>query len=260
MTRQNQSKTNLLLQRAPRGEILTTQWLRAQGISIKLAWWYVHSGWLNHLAKGAYFLAGDKVDWKGVLSTLRNQSRLPVYIGGKTALQLLGKGHYVTADLSKQLQLFAPSSTKLPQWVHHSLFKETFCFHPHALFQDTNNEALGVISRTYDNKEIAVSAPERAAIELCSLVPDEVTFQEASLLIEQLGRARPLLVQSLLESCQSFKAKRLFLYLSEYHHHAWLNDLNMDKISLGQGKRVIAGGGQYHPKYKISVPKLEPTE
>ena len=53
------------------------------------------------------------------------------------------------------------------------------------------------------------------------------------------------------------KAKRLFLYLSEYYQHAWFSELELTKIDLGKGKQSIAGGGTYDAKYKISVPPLE---
>jgi hypothetical protein len=61
-------------------------------------------------------------------------------------------------------------------------------------------------------------------------------------------------VQSLLEACASIKVKRLFLHLAEKHVHAWFKQLDLTKVSLGSGKRVLVRGGRLDPKYLITVP------
>ena len=101
---------------------------------------------------------------------------------------------------------------------------------------------------------IQISSPERAALELAELVPQEQPFEEAQLILEGLTTLRPELVQELILACDSIKAKRLFLYLAEKCGHAWTNKLDMHKIELGQGKRLIVRGGRLDPKYKITVP------
>jgi len=57
------------------------------------------------------------------------------------------------------------------------------------------------------------SAPERAAMEMLHLVPKEVGFDEAQLIVENLVALRADVVQRLLEACRSVKVKRLFLYM-----------------------------------------------
>lgn len=255
MTRYNSLKINSLIKDIPRGLVLTSHWLKKQGISSKLAWWYVQSGWFERVADGAYKLAGDSVTWASALQALQEQCHLPVHVGGKTALQLLGKSHYVSAELT-ELQLFTSAVMKLPRWLHSNAFKETFKLYATPLFAGIDNVNSGLLSREYNNLQIQLSSPERAALEVCYLVPKAVSFEEASLLIENLSRLRPELVQSLLEACQSIRAKRLFLHLSEYHQHDWLKELNLEKVDLGKGKQVIAGGGVYNAKYKISVPNM----
>jgi len=61
-------------------------------------------------------------------------------------------------------------------------------------------------------------------------------------------------VQSLLEQCASVKVKRLFLHLAEKHNHAWFKSLDLAKVSLGSGKRMLVPGGRLDPKYLITVP------
>ena len=49
--------------------------------------------------------------------------------------------------------------------------------------------------------------------------------------------------------------KRLFLYLSEKANHSWLEDLDLDKLDLGKGKREIMKEGILDKKYLITVHK-----
>ena len=94
-----------------------------------------------------------------------------------------------------------------------------------------------------------------AAMELMYLVPTAQSFDEASKISEGLTTLRPQLLQNLLEECSSVKVKRLFLFMAEKHDHDWLHELNIDRINLGKGKRVIVEDGTLDKKYKITVPR-----
>jgi hypothetical protein len=61
-------------------------------------------------------------------------------------------------------------------------------------------------------------------------------------------------VEQLLESCKSVKVKRLFVYLAEDSGHRWLDRVDLAKVDLGRGKRVIGEGGHFVSKYQLSVP------
>lgn len=253
MTRYNTGKINNLVRLAPRGEPLTTTWLRRQGISHKLAWWYVQAGWLERIADGLYCLAEDSITWAGAVAAIQQQLKLSIYPGGKTALQLLGKSHYIHKEI-QEVQLFGKPKSRLPRWLKVSCWKaEMKVFRP-ALF-NCDNKAW-VTELELGGHTLYVSTPEKASLELCFLVSKEVTFQEAALLIEGLPRMRPQLLQALLENCRSYKAKRLLLFLGDYFNHAWMSELNVSKIDLGKGKRVIAEGGCYNSKYQISIPLI----
>lgn len=254
MTSESKLKINKLLKAAPKGAVLTTAWLKKQGISNKLAWWYVNSGWFERITAGAYCFAGSNVTWAGAISAVQQQLNLPIYPGGKTALQLLGKGHYISKEL-QSIQLFAAPKTKIPRWLQASYWKESLIVYRPALF-DTNNSAW-LTTFEIDGQSIMISSPEKASLELCYLVPNIVTFSEAALIIEGLSRMRPKILQNLLEACLSYKAKRLLLYLGEHFQHPWVSEINLNRIDLGKGKRVIAGGGHYNDTYKISVPTIE---
>jgi len=257
MTRKNRQNLNHLLLKAPKGGLLTSDCLKSLGVSTKLAWWYVQSGYLERIGGGLYKLAGDSVDWVSVLHALQTQQGLPVHLGGKNALQLLGKSHYLPARFEAQtLQLFSPEGIKLPRWMNAVRLEGGFALYSTVLFSGLKDNVLGLVEYSQHGLSIQISSPERAAIELCYLVPKVVSFEEAALLVENLARLRPTLVRTLLEACHSLKAKRLFLFLSDYYQHPWLKELVLSGVDLGKGKSVVAGGGVYNAKYKISTPKL----
>ena len=80
-------------------------------------------------------------------------------------------------------------------------------------------------------------------MEMLSLIPKGQSFDEALRITEGLTTLRSQLVQNLLEECNSVKVKRLFLFMAEKHEHQWFNELNLEKINLGSGKRVIVEDG-----------------
>lgn len=262
MTRESSEKLNFLLKSAPDAGLLTARYLQVHGISSKLAWWYVQSGWLERVADGVYKLAGASIKWPSVPHALLNQLELPVHVGGKTALELLGKSHYLPMGFGQQaIQLFSPAGVKLPEWVNSSdSWKEQFKLYSTKMFAKQYSLPATLITRVVDGVELMLSSPERAALEICYGVPKVVSFAEAAQCFEGLTRLRPNVVQPLLENCQHIKAKRLFLYFSERYQHEWLNVLDMSKVNLGKGKRVIAGGGVFNKKYSIAVPKLNEDE
>lgn len=253
MIKINETKLNHLMAVLPQGLVLTTHWLEIHHISAKLAWWYVQSGWLERVGEKAYKKTGDKVSWVGAVAALQSQLRLSLHVGGKTALQLLGQTHTLPQAI-KQVMLFANPKTKIPTWLAQStLWDVQFEVFRTALFQN-DDTALGLIKRSLEGVHFQLSCPERAAMEMLYLVTDHQSFSEAALFMADLKKSRPTMVQSLLEKCQSIKVKRLFLYLSEQYQHSWLVSVDLNKIDLGQGKRVIGGGGKYHAKYLLSVP------
>lgn len=89
---------------------------------------------------------------------------------------------------------------------------------------------------------------------MVELVPDEQPYDGARLLMESLTTLRPEMVQELLAVCKSVKAKRLFLHLAERCGHAWLKQVDIQKVGLGSGNRQIVRGGRLDSKYLITVP------
>ncbi|MGD9108812.1 MAG: type IV toxin-antitoxin system AbiEi family antitoxin domain-containing protein [Gammaproteobacteria bacterium] len=255
MTRENPSKINLLVKQAQNSVLLSSQWLNEHGITAKLAWWYVHAGWLEKVSNKLYKRSGKKVAWYDVVSVLQQQLKLPLHIGGKTALQFLGKSHYVPVQTVHQIDLYLTQKVSLPAWLNKiSECPTQFNVLTHKLFTEESQE--GLITWQLHDIELQLSSPERAILEFLANVPRKHTYEEAYLFMENLSRLRPEVVQILLEQCYSVLAKRLFLHLAERCQHDWLEDLNMKKITLGSGKRKVGAGGIFDSKYQISVPKI----
>ncbi len=247
------SKINKLLKLWPHGTVALSNWLESQGVYQQLAHKYEQTAWFERVGYGAFVRAGDKVDWQGALYAIQHHANLSIHVGAKTALELQGHTHFVAAG-RKNVFLFGAPRALLPTWFKKKDWGVSIRYATPELFSGTRDQ--GITQKNYESFSIRVSSRERAILELLYLIPAEQEYEGAKLLFEGLRTLRPSLVQSLLESCKSIKVKRLFLHLAEATSQPWFEDLNISKVDLGKGKRVIAEGGHFDSKYNISVPKI----
>ena len=250
MNTESSSKINQLFHKWPKGTVAVDSWLEEQGVSVDLKWSYVRSKWLSPLGHGAAIWHQDKVTWHGGLYALQQQLHVPIHLGGKSALEELGLGHFVRYQKIK-IFLFASQKTQLPRWF--TSFKweadvQTICSN----FLPTE---LGLTKKKFGEFEIQLSSPERAILEVLYLVPSKQSVEESSLLFEGLTTLRPSLLQELLVKCGSVKVKRLFLFLAERQQHSWFKRLDLSQINLGKGNRSLVKGGVLNRKYGITIPK-----
>lgn len=63
-------------------------------------------------------------------------------------------------------------------------------------------------------------------------------------------------MQSLLERSSSVQTNRVFLFLSHYYGHQWIQRLDETKIELGSGKRQVVEQGRFDERYQITVPEI----
>lgn len=243
-------KITRLIKDWKKGAVLTSHFLDENGFSTKLLNWYKSSGWVESVGHGAYKFAGDKIDWYGAIFALQTQLGFVTHPGGKTGLEMQGYAHYL-AEKSPNVYLFGLREERLPQWFQDYDWGTEIRYAPTKLFSKSIPQSLS----EYNHKEflIQMSSPERSALEMLYHIPKYQGFAEASLLMENLTTLRPQLVQNLLEQCNSIKVKRLFLYFAEKHEHQWYNRLNINKINLGTGKRVVVKNGKLDKKYQITV-------
>lgn len=246
------SKINQLISNWPKGSVMLSPELTKKGYPPDLIKIYVQSGWLESIGYGVYKLSEDNVDWYGGINALQVQKKSNIHPGGKTALILKGYAHYLSNSINR-VDLFGNKAGLLPKWFKDNDWGARINYIQTKMFDYSNLNYYTSIP--YKEFELLISSPELAAMEMLYLVPTAQSFDEALKITEGLTTLRPQLVQSLLEECNSVKVKRLFLFMAEKLDHAWFKELNLVKINLGSGKRVIAKEGVLDKKYNITVPK-----
>ncbi|MDD2799463.1 MAG: type IV toxin-antitoxin system AbiEi family antitoxin [Bacteroidales bacterium] len=246
-----ESKINKLLQNLPKGLVLLSPWLVAEGYSYELQQRYRKSGWLKSIGKGAMVRNGDELLLSGAIAALQTQAKVSIHIGGRSALGQLGVAHYLQVN-PKELTLFADGQFNQPLWFS----KNTWDFEP-KLYCTTlfSNEGLGLVDYTDGELKMKMSGAARAMMECLSLAPQQFSLVEAKEIMEGLTTIRPTVVQELLENCKSVKVKRLFLFLAEKADHSWFKYVDINKIDLGSGNRSLVKKGVLVAKYQLVVPK-----
>jgi len=250
MSVEKTTKINRLLRLQPAGVVLQANWLDQKGYSYGLQQRYRNSRWLESIGTGAMIRADDEVGFEGGIYALQQQSGLSVHPGGRTALVLLGKTHYLEMN-AKKVTIFGGSGEKLPKWFEKYDWGVKVEYHQSSMLP----KDAGLTEIEIKSFSIKISDAIRAVMECLYLAADKESLMEGYELMENLNNLRPERVQSLLEACRSVKVKRLFLYLAEKAGHNWFNYLKLEKIDTGSGKRSFIKQGIYVEKYQIIVPR-----
>lgn len=235
----------------PEGLLVDRMWLKGRGIENTTVDYYLRSGKLEAVVHGLYRKPGPPLKWQNVVYSLTLLG-YDVHVGHMTALTYYGYDHFLTLGISQHIRLF--SSQKLPRWVERVGVEPGFSIMKAKPFPDTVVGMTEVPFGTWD-WPIFYSSPERAFIELTSTIDTQEEILQASLMMEGAANLRPRLLQALLESSTSIKAKRLFLWLARTSGHAWYRYIDVSKIDLGVGKRQIVPGGMLDTEFLITVPK-----
>jgi hypothetical protein len=249
------AKINQVLQQWPKGTVATQTWLNGLGVSSKLASWHVGSGWLARFGPRAFCRPGDRVNWQGGVYALQSQLGMTVHVGGRTALELQGRSHFVPLGRHKKVILVSDQPEQLPAWFRKHPWEASIEHHSLSLFEHLTDGAT--TSLDCGGFQLVISSAERAIMEQIRLASTNDDIKQIYQLMEGLGTLRPKVVQALLEHCRSTKVKRLFLWTAETGGHAWFGRLDSSRIALGKGKRQIYKGGRLSQKYQITVPNRE---
>lgn len=247
----NQTKIAKLVQETPKGLVLLSFWLLSKGYSYELQQRYRKGGWLKSIGNGAMLKSEDPFLLSGALSALQTQIGINIHVGGRSALELQGKTHYLQLS-SPEATLFAPGRTELPSWLLDNKWDSNFKISKIGIL---NDDMLGLTTYRDGELEINISNPTRAILECLALAPNDFPLIEAYELMEGMATLRPNQVQELLENCKSIKAKRLFLYFAERAGHSWFKYIDQTKIDLGSGNRSITPNGVLVPKYNLVISK-----
>ncbi len=260
------TKLNHLQQVLPEGLPVDSNWLQKQGYSRQLIAKYLRHGWLVSPVRGVYRRDSAMIDhksWEPVVISLQRLLEVPVTVGGRASLELHGLSHYLSMTAPTEVHLYG--SEVPPTWVNKLPLKQRFVFHSTNLFTTRD----GSINNSTEYKQanftqykwgasewsMLISTPERAILELLDELPTHESFHQIDVLMEGLSNLRPKYLNTLLADCRSIKTKRLFLWFSQRHNHAWLRTLDTENVDIGKGKRMIVPGGKLDPKYLITVPE-----
>ncbi len=119
---QDNSLLRNILNGAPSGIVLTSDYLRQSGVSRNLAWWYVHSNWLERLDDKAYKRVNDKIAWSGLLYTLQTIHKMDIHVSGRSAIGLSGKSHYLYFANTDNISVAIGQTVKVPSWFKRANF------------------------------------------------------------------------------------------------------------------------------------------
>lgn len=236
---------------------------------------WLPAGWFN--PPEAFKRPLGTLTWQKAVISLQTLLKRPLFVGGRTALELQGFAHYVRASGPMSIYLYGPERppgwlTKLPLNERFRFRKSQVLFKSDPLTKEPTNFAsnlgdnsgasadalqAGGFRQMWDQGEwpLTVSTPERALLELLDELPKNESFHQADVVVEGLRNLSPRRMQKLLVDCKSVKAKRLFFWFAERHNHSWLKQIDRSVISLGSGKRMLVKGGKLDPKYMITVPE-----
>ena len=246
---------NLLLERLPEDVAAPSHWLADQGYSRQLVRKYVQGNWLQALGHGVYARPQGPVTWKGVVLGMQRLAGLPFHVGGVSALNRQGFAHYLPLGGENAIHLWGRG--KVPAWVRAVSLPESLRFHTARLFaEDAASVGINAVSSSVRDWALQVSGPERAILELLSLVDTtDTSFTHAAELFAGLTSLRPDVINALLGACVSIKVKRLFLFLADRHDYPWFRKVAWRQLDLGSGKRVITKGGVLDNQFMITVPE-----
>lgn len=250
MSLENNYKIKKLLQTWPKGTVCLTSWLTAHGYSSQLLYRYKKSHWIAAVGSAAIKQYGDTLHVEGALYALQQQANSTIHFGGKTALALLGRSHYLEFN-AQEYVLFGGATEKLPSWMVQYPWGVSLVYYSTSFLPP----GLGLVSKEFKNYSIQISGTARALLECLYLAPQHEDLITCYEVMEGLIDLRPQTVQSLLVACTSVKVKRLFLYMAEKAQHPWLTYLDFSAIDLGKGNRSLVKNGVYVSQYKITVPK-----
>lgn len=241
----------------PYGMIATKKWLSSKGLSRHALDNALKSRKLEALTAGVYTHAKVPVTWQGVASSLQRMYETPVDVGGMTALELQGFGHYLSASKQRTVHLY--SEAKQPNWMKRLKVRATFMWHgtktlwlPDLM---TTDQYLKQHLWQADLPPLEISCPEKASLEMLMDVPQKVSFDHADELMQGMTSLSPRKMAALLRACRNVKVKRLFFWLADRQGYAWFNKLDVRAFDLGKGKRVVFSGGKLDRKYQITVPE-----
>lgn len=223
-----------LLAILPRSEPLDVAYLKEQGLSAAHASHLAKSGWLTHLGRGVYMVPGDTLSRDGCLAYL-NRRNPGLHVGSKTAMAWRGIKHNIS--FRETVSLWGQRPLRLPQWL---VSRYPCTYQTTHLFDAALPSDFGLQPLPAGHKDVLVSVPERALLELLSDVGTKESLQDAQLLVESARNLRTSSLETLLAHTTRIKVVRLARALSEELDLPWAALAKKCSDTKGGGSRWIA--------------------
>jgi hypothetical protein len=236
----------------PDGLVVDRPWLQEKGFTRSSVDYFIRSGKLESVGRGAYRRPGPPLKWQHLAYSLQEQG-YPIHVGGRSALDLQGFAHYLPLGGIQTIELYGIS--KLPTWLQEAQTIPRFKACGTVSFDNLPEQAFTAQPFGHWDWLLRFSTPELALFELLAQVRNETDFSLLDKYFESSPTLRPELFNALLQTCGSIKAKRLFLWFAARHQHPWYGSLDMARVNLGSGKRMIIAGGVLDKTCQITVPR-----
>lgn len=236
----------------PEGQLVDWKWLEARGFTRPRIDYALQAGNLEAPVRGLYRRPGPPLKWEQVVYSL-NEMRGGVHVRGRSAFELQGRAHFLPVQGVKQIEIHAAAAP--PKWLENFPAPYRFRISRKKLFKEIPQDALEIRLFGSWDWPIPYSTPELALLEMLGDFESESDFEGVEPFFEGAATLRPDRIQRFLEDCTQVKAKRLFLWFSRRHNHAWAGKLDRSRIDLGSGKREIAKGGSLDAEFLITVPR-----
>ena len=243
------SKINQILLEWENEDIHGLTWLRDRGVDQRLAYSYYEDGYLEKLGPGVFVRKRDNVSPYALIRFLQEELKLNLHVSGRTALELQGYSHYVAMGSKQRIYLTSYDNKVFPKWVKKLENKFELVFKKSSLLP--KEEYL--ITHKESRFDFQIACRELAILELLETLDLSGSLETAENYTQSLMTLRDDVLQKVLEKCKSIQAKRVFLYLAEKINLPSFQNLKLDKIDLGTGKRVIVKRGKLNKKYMITV-------
>lgn len=275
MTAKRASLLNRVMHELPERYVVDAAWLSDLGLGASSIRDYVARGWLERVGSRLYRRpersGAGAVRWEIAALSLQNLLKVPVHVGGMSALELAGYWQY--APMGRRRIWLYSDAPAVRSYLRRLSLDADIDIRSRKLFGDADPD-LGLQTRAFDlvnttlgpadgsgdlrtphPQYLRVSGMERAILETLEEIPRTVSFQHGAELFEGLTTLKPKLMETLLTACRSVKAKRLFLYFASQHPHAWTKRIRTAEIDIGSGKRQIVPDGELDPQFQITVPR-----
>ncbi|MDO4228976.1 MAG: type IV toxin-antitoxin system AbiEi family antitoxin domain-containing protein [Capnocytophaga sp.] len=252
----DRNRRRLLEKTLPEGIVVSRKWLEntlhLQKHAIDNL---VKSEYLKSVHKGYYVRGMFLHSWQAVVYALQYYMQTDFVIGGISALQL--QECYLSSE-AIPVQLYG--ETALPSWLKTTGVRHRFTKHSsRAVFDEFDTTTIQMLTILYPWREelepLRISCREKAFLEFLLHVSDEQSFKQTVTICQQMKVSSMEKWQLLLEKCVNVKVKRLFLWLVSQYQPTWLDHLDLSKVHLGSGNRVIIKNGRLDTTYHITIPK-----